>query len=74
MKSDIDRAKVAAVVRHGAMIAQHEVAVRGHHDLRQRPLIGEDCWYVIFFECFAVYKDFASFDADLVARQRQSPA
>src|SRR4051794_28154660 len=68
-ESNIDRTKVAAIVRHGAMIAQHEVAVRRYDNLSIRPLIGVSSRHVIFFESFSVDENFTGFNADPVAGQ-----
>src|ERR1700687_3233392 len=55
------------------MIAEHEVAVGGHHDLRGRTLVGVGGGYVVFFESLSIYEYFTRFDPDAVSRQADHP-
>src|SRR5271166_1154201 len=49
------------------MIAQHEIALRRHHNFRIRPRVGVGGRNVIFIESFAVDIDLATIDADAIS-------
>src|ERR1700730_11046890 len=68
-----NRPKVAAVVRHGAIVAQHEVAVDRHHDLGIGTLVGVGSRHIVFFQGLAVDEYFPRFNADMIARQPDHP-
>src|SRR5215468_1371866 len=61
------RAEVTAVVRHAAMVAQHEVAVRRHDDFRVGALVGINRWHVVFLNELAIDVDLPGVNADLVS-------
>src|SRR5436305_6107654 len=63
----IDRTEIAAVIRHRAMVAQHKIAVRRHHNIRIRPLVGVLRWHVRLVQCLAVHIYLAAIDADVIA-------
>src|SRR5690242_14446006 len=61
-----DGAEVAAVIRHAAMISEHEVAAVGHYGVRIRSLVFVVLGNVIFVEQLTVDEDLAGVDADVV--------
>src|ERR1700677_3181957 len=63
----VDTAEVAAVVRHGAMVAEDEVTIGRHHDFAVRAGVGVIAGNVIFVEGAAVQVDLSVFNADAVA-------
>src|ERR1019366_2733096 len=59
--------EVAAVVRHGAMVAEDEEAVRWNHNFAIGAGVGVIAGNVVFVEGLAVHEDLAVLDADAVA-------
>src|ERR1039458_785983 len=64
----VNGAKVAAVVRHGAMIAQHKVAVRRNDHFAIGASVGIIGGHVVLVERFAIDVDLPVFDADVISR------
>src|SRR6266851_7486278 len=60
-------AEVAAVVRHRAMVAEDEEAVRRNHNFTIRARVGVIAGDVVFVERLAVHVDLAILDANPVA-------
>src|SRR6202451_2054757 len=63
----IHRTKIAAVVRHGAVIAQHEVGIGRNDRLRIRSRIGVNRGNVIFIHGLVVHIQLAAINADAVS-------
>ena len=63
----VHRPKIAAVVRHGAMIAENEEAVGRDDDLAIRASIRVIAGNIVFVQRFPVHVDQPIFNADAVA-------
>src|ERR1700677_1203630 len=61
------RTEIAAVVRHGPVIPQNEVAIRRNHRLWIRPRIGVGRRNVVFVQCFAVHIHLSAVDTDAIS-------
>src|SRR5580698_4388906 len=66
-------AKVAAVVRQTAVIAEYKVASRRYYRLRIRPQVFVGTGHVVLFQSFAIHPHLTSVDADAVPRQSDYP-
>src|SRR5205085_12564418 len=59
--------EVAAVVGHGAMIAQEEIMARRHHHVGISALVGVKAGYIRFPQAPAVHVHASVIDADVIA-------
>src|SRR5208283_737589 len=59
--------EIAAVVRHGAMVAEDKEAMRRNHHFAKGAGVGVIVRNIVFVEGFAVHVDLAVLDADAVA-------
>ena len=68
----IHRPKIAAVIGHRPVVAQHEIRVWRNRHFRIRPGIGIGRRNVVFVEGFAIHVDLAAVDANAVASEMHS--
>src|SRR5882724_6371001 len=63
----VHRAKIAAIVRHRAMVAKHEETIGRNYHFAIRPGVCVVTRNVVFVERLAVHKDLAVLDTYVVA-------